>query len=391
MYKIAKWLAGLLSPFLGLFSDSHIKHSEDFIKKFNQSNIPLHDIKLLSLDVDSLFTKVPVKDALDFLATKLQPYEDHFPLGVSKTLKLVELCVTNNVFSFNSNYYRQKFGCSMGSPLSPVISNLYMEYFETVIINDIKPKDMVWLRYVDDILTMWNPAWGDFNDFFTRLNNLIPSIKFKVEWENENKIPFLDVHILRSPTSYKFTVYRKPTFAISYIHFYSYHDHTIKVGVATNLFLRALRICSNEHLDSEFSIIEGHLLSLKYPSHVIEKAKYKANQIFYRPPNTEKDTFDNKINIPYLDSIKKITQPLGKSNPFTFCYPNTIGSSLINVYQKKSNKDVGVYVIPCNDCDKSYIGFTNKGLPQRIKEHQRSVRYGQQSSAIFNHISNHKL
>ena len=71
----------------------------------------------------------------------------------------------------------------MGSPLSPVISNLYMEYFETVIIKDIKPPGMIWLRYVDDILTTWNPAWGDFDNFFNRLNNLVPSINFKVEWE----------------------------------------------------------------------------------------------------------------------------------------------------------------------------------------------------------------
>lgn len=44
----------------------------------------------------------------------------------------------------------------MGSPFSPVLANLYKEYFETVIINAIKPKDMLWMRYVDDILTFWD-------------------------------------------------------------------------------------------------------------------------------------------------------------------------------------------------------------------------------------------
>ena len=102
--------------------------------------------------MDSLFTKVPIKDVLDFLTAKLEPYQDHFPLGLQKTIKLIELCVTNNIFSFNNSFYKQKFGCSMGSPLSPVISNLYMEYFESVIIKDIKPEGMIWLCYVDDIL-----------------------------------------------------------------------------------------------------------------------------------------------------------------------------------------------------------------------------------------------
>ena len=181
MYKISKWLADLLSPFLGNFSPSHVKHSEDFIFKFNNSNIPASNIKLLSLDVESLFTKVPVDDVLTFLLNKLQPYEDHFPVGLGKTIELVRLCVTYNVFSFNGNFYKQKFGCSMGNPISPLLANLYMEYFETVLLSPIKPSNMIWFRYVDDIFTYWDNRWGDFEEFFTNLNSLITSIKFKCE------------------------------------------------------------------------------------------------------------------------------------------------------------------------------------------------------------------
>ena len=63
------------------------------------------------------------------------------------------------------------------------------------------------------------------------------------------------------------------------------------------------------------------------------------------------------------------------------------------MYQKKTKNETGVYTIPCNECNKKYVGYTNKGLSQRITEHKRSVRYGQQSSAIFNHLSieNHTI
>ena len=169
-YKMSKWLAGILSPFLGAFSSSHIIHSEDFLQKFNEANIPVHNIKLLSLDVESLFTKVPIEDVLNFLSEKLLIYSDHFPLPVGKIIKLIELCVSNNIFSFNGNFYKQKFGCSMGSPLSPVIANLYMEYFETVLLKDIKPNGMIWLRYVDDVFTFWDDSWGDFNIFMNNLS-----------------------------------------------------------------------------------------------------------------------------------------------------------------------------------------------------------------------------
>ena len=52
------------------------------------------------------------------------------------------------------------------------------------------------------------------------------------------------------------------------------------------------------------------------------------------------------------------------------------------------DRQSGVYVIPCNDCDKPYIGYKNKGLPIRITEHKRSVRYGHESSATFVHVRN---
>ena len=92
----------------------------------------------------------------------------------------------------------------MGSSLSPVLANLYMEYFESCILPQIIPQGMKWYRYVDDIFTIWNDSWGPFETFFQRLNSLVPNIKFKVEWEVEGKLPFLDVLVLRDNGKLKF-------------------------------------------------------------------------------------------------------------------------------------------------------------------------------------------
>ena len=389
MYKMSKMLADLLSPFLGNFSTSHIKHSEDFISKFNSSNIPVNNVRLLSLDVESLFTKVPINDVLAFLSDKLEPYDDHFPLGLRKTIDLIKLCISNNVFSFNGNYYRQKFGCSMGNPLSPILANLYMEYYETVLLTPIKPPDMVWYRYVDDIFTYWDDSWGNFEEFLDRLNSLVPSIKFKCEWERENCLPFLDILIMRSNNKYVFKVYRKPTFSISYIHYLSYHHDKIKIGVACNLFLRALRICSPEFYDEEFNVIRQQLSYLYYPRFVIEKSISKARYIYYRgKKENEFQGNKDKMVIPYSRNIDNNVNILGKDSPIVFSYPRTVGSALINVYQKTRDVTAGVYQIPCKDCDKSYYGQTGRSLDKRIYEHKQAVRHARNNSAIFQHIAN---
>ena len=96
----------------------------------------------------------------------------------------------------------------------------------------------------------------------------------------------------------------------------------------------------------------------------------------------------NKIVIPFSREVRNVTEILGKNNPIIFSYPRTIGSALINVYQNRNEATAGVYRIPCKDCDKSYYGQTGRSLSQRITEHKRSVRYGQETSAIFQHIMN---
>ena len=68
-YKLSKFLANKLSPLVGSISKSHIKNSSDFIEKLK--SLSLNNGKMVSFDVDSLFTKVPLDDVLAFLHRKL--------------------------------------------------------------------------------------------------------------------------------------------------------------------------------------------------------------------------------------------------------------------------------------------------------------------------------
>lgn len=81
---------------MGSFSNSHIKYSMDFMDKVR--NLPTHDKKLVSFDVDSLFTNVPLDDVLDFLERKLSSFHQRIPIPDNCFIDLIRLCVTNNVF-----------------------------------------------------------------------------------------------------------------------------------------------------------------------------------------------------------------------------------------------------------------------------------------------------
>ena len=95
---------------------------------------------MVSFDVKSLFTCVPVCDILEFLKEELSKYVLSVP--VCFILDLIRLCVVDTCFTFDGNFYRQKFGMQMGNCFSPVLSNIYMEYYETRIANSVLPDNI---------------------------------------------------------------------------------------------------------------------------------------------------------------------------------------------------------------------------------------------------------
>ena len=69
--------------------------------------------------------------------------------------KLVEMCLNSTYFSFQGKIYEEFDGVAMGSPLSLIVANLYMEYLEKKAIDSstLKPRD--WKRYVDNTNIIW--------------------------------------------------------------------------------------------------------------------------------------------------------------------------------------------------------------------------------------------
>lgn len=62
---------------------------------------------------------------------------------------------------------------SMGSLLSPVIRDIYMEYFEIALETSGK-KPMLWKRYFDDTFVIGSHSEDDLSKFMEHLNGLRP-------------------------------------------------------------------------------------------------------------------------------------------------------------------------------------------------------------------------
>ena len=80
----------------------------------------------------------------------------------------------------------------MGPPCSPVVANIYMEYFEDLALGLEAPIPIKeWNRYVDDVFSIIPK--GKTEIMLQYLNSIDPHIKLTVEQPNmEGAIPFLD-------------------------------------------------------------------------------------------------------------------------------------------------------------------------------------------------------
>ena len=83
----------------------------------------------------------------------------------------------------------------MGSPIAPVLANLFMSHFENKWIEEYNENQIFFYqRYVDDIFCMMGNETAA-NDFLSFLNSKHPDIKFTMETQNNDSLPFLDVLI----------------------------------------------------------------------------------------------------------------------------------------------------------------------------------------------------
>ena len=411
-YFLSKFLAKQLSPHLGSFSSAHLRHNRDLVNHLKQV-IPM-DNKFISFDVSALFTNVPLETTLAFLRRKLPTLDlvfDH-ELSVECIIDLIELCLKKSYFQFEGQFFEQIYGIAMGNPLSPVLAGFFLEHIETEFLplyTGVQP--VFWYRYVDDILCLV-PCDFHLDGFLNFINSFYPSLKFTFEWEVKNQIPFLDVLIHKFNTGIKFSVYRKPTHAESYLHFFSCTSRHVKTGVAQSLFIRALRVCSPEYLTDEITHINKALNKLAYPKRVLNIALSKARKIHFRSSSLPikitnnpvvgsqlpvlnnnnvvspiKTKRVNRIILPFSESIERFIRPLKQNNwELVFTYKNKLFNKLNKNSPKCSDTPNGVYYIPCKGCPKGYLGETGRELKQRIKEHKNDIVRQVPESGVATHV-----
>ena len=183
-YKLAKFLVPKLSSVT--FNEFTVKDSFAFAEE-----IVYQDSKLFmgSLDVDSLFTNIPLEETINICTNLLYNNEDVIE-GINKSefKNLLSLATQESYFIFNYVLYKQKDGVAMGSPLGPTMANVFLSFYEVKWLEQC-PKEFkpaFYRRYVDDIFVLFESAehLSKFRDYF---NTRHPNMSFSFEQEKKKE------------------------------------------------------------------------------------------------------------------------------------------------------------------------------------------------------------
>ena len=405
-YNLAKYLTKILKVYVG-HSSSFVKDSKDLTDKLQSIRLQDNE-ELVSFDVSALFTSIPVNQALDVINQLIIQHQtdmdfkskigqvwyevaDH--LDREDVMALLKVVLNNCVFSFQNKFYKQLHGAAMGSPCSPVVANIYMEYFEKRALGPELPMSFTintWLRYVDDVLTIVKK--GTHDSLLNYLNSVDSNIKFTIEPPNEQgAIPFLDTFPRPSGNKITISVYRKPTHMDRYLDFNSNHPKSAKRAVVRALTDRAKNMCSSPELLAEEMDHLGKVLRYNnYPKWMIAQHGRNSSERNLIDPETGNEVKKSiSISAPYFPGLSESFKQLFRYTPMQVCFKGqkTIKSLLMHPKDKVDpslKKDI-IYQWSCTkpNCKSSYIGETSRSLCERAKEHSKEGS----NSAIYHHCS----
>ena len=258
-----------------------------------------------------------------------------------------------------------------------------MGHLEEIYFNR-NPKPIKYFRYVDDCFVVFKNK-GECDLMFEAFNNLHPSIKFTLEAEEDNTLPFLDVLVQRNGDEFLTSIYRKTTFTGQYVNYNSFCSEKRKVNLIGTLCDRAVRICSPVKLDAELKTICEILKSNGYPEQLIAKTTQKR---LTTNLNAQEQVIGPKpemipLKLPYLGTKSRLLRK-ELSQDIKRCYNSAqvrfIFKSVNNFtpavkdHIPSTNKSMVVYQFKCH-CANDYVGKTTRRLIDRIKEHvPRCVR-----------------
>ncbi|XP_075157638.1 uncharacterized protein LOC142230905 [Haematobia irritans] len=374
----------------------NIKNSGQLKGKLENIKLDKDDI-LVSFDVVSLFTNIPTHLAIRNILDKWETLQNHTTIPKRKFLELLQFClIDNNYFTFKETIYHQTYGMPMGNPLSPTIADIVLDKLLDDVTNELKHSNIefkILVKYVDDIFAIIKKP--HLETILKLLNSYHNKIKFTVEIEEDNRLPYLDMTIIRDNNKIITDWYTKKTASGRMISYFSTQPKSMKINTAKNLIKKVVYLSDKSFMENNIQKVTNILLKNNFPiatiKSIIKNCTEKENPRCLQEP---KKTF---YSVPYIPQLtdSNILKSIINDNTTTIAYKSNETLRAIFSREKKKTKKLKqnnvVYEVTCigkegEKCNKVYVGTTRRMLAVRMSEHEADINKGKQSTALAQHV-----
>ncbi|CAF1451867.1 unnamed protein product [Adineta steineri] len=440
-YKLAKWLVTELSVLKE--HQTIIQDRFSFVRDLHKLDINMNEHKLLSYDAINLFTNVPLQKTINFILE--EKYGSFCDCQIIKTNKkrrkkkkkckncidkenlkwLLEISTAQTHFHYNENIYLQHNGVSMGSPLGPLMADIFLVNLEKKLMDELYANGVEYYRrFVDDTFIITKKDANE-KKIQAILNSFDEAVQFTYEPASkiDHSICFLDVKITpqskktHSLSWFETNIYRKDTFTGSILKYSSFVPLEYKQNAISSMVYRATQLCSNYYLmNEELETVMEIATANDYPTTFVNNIIGKTLNRYFKKKNNglhEPNENENQATLKEKTDKQK-RSPLLVDIPYTGQPTLTLGKKLINIvkqirpdiilqpiprpspqihtlFPRKDtlNKNLQanlVYKITCKNCPEEYIGKTYRQATRRHVEHGASpatITSHEQSTTIL--------
>ena len=396
-YMLAKYLDHIIKPYMpNVYS---VTSNKEFLNRLNTFDHQDEDY-CVSFDVVSLFTNVPLEETISLVANQL--FEQNTtgktpPMDKPGLISLLKTA-TGGIFSHRGQLYQQCDGVAMGNPLAPTLANFFLANIEMALLNNTAEEHhpAFYARYVDDVFCVFRKA-SDYTIFLTKLNTLHANLQFTCEIGGKS-MPFLDTSVTLSPDGLKSSVFRKKTNTNVVLHYDATAPKAWKTGLIKCMLHRAEVVCSDDVTREEEHVkLKNIFANNGYPTEIFEKVKREFIERRRRQAESTKERnepqesatvseeaeparkeFKHVLKIPYVGKIsllfskrlRRLLQTVEENIRVVFKTTKVLESFRLKDPVPKEMTSRVVYQFQCRgDPDITYVGFTNRTLKERVKEH----------------------
>ena len=416
-----EYLLPILKKFNCKYSLSSTKEFREYFLK-NRTNFYRPRSEIISFDVKSLFPSVDIDYTAKFIIEEIykNPKEFFEPCIRESDSKRVLFPPKHifekffygvlkkfTAFKTPSGFYRQKYGVSMGSKISPVLSDIFMSLIERNIVDPLIETDKIlgYRRYVDDIFIVLHNR-DDRKNIFEIFNTAHHGLTFTMDLPVSGKLNFLDTSIYFDKNLHRWEIcqYTKDIKSRVIQNYNSISPFSTRNGTLVGEIYRA-RNCTSSDENLELALVDltDKFISNGYPRKLIKdkikevkdrKFSKKIREVDYekgRSENPERfftfcGDFTSRRCEKVGNNLRKILRKVTPDFQISFAWKTV---TLNNCILPRLKNQVGildkcncVYEFKCV-CGDFYIGETSRMLKLRASEHGQPSK----ESVICSHIN----